>query len=398
MPRAFTGSCKVAMVGYAQSQIYRRADVPLSALTLKACRDAIEDAGLRPEQIDGLSTTPALPAGGSHNDVDGIDVVTVNYVAEHLGLRPRWWVNHQGSGGMITSSLAHAVNAVAAGGANYVLVHRALHNPSGRYHGNASTQAPGTRQWTAPYGYAGPAAGVGIQYMDYMQRYGATREEMATLVVQIRKNAQKIPEAYWYGTPLTTEDYLSARMIGDPISILDCDLPVDAVAAFVLTSAERAKDTKHRPVYIAGYTQGQPSYPQTFHTLDDVMEGGLHNAQKLWDNTGLTAKDIDVPQIYDGYTPLTYFWLETLGFCPIGEAHRFIQGGAIDVDGKFPLLSGGGNQGNGRLHGVPHARECYLQLSQRAGDRQLAKATIGIGCQAWPDRGGAIVYTAEPLS
>ena len=392
----FGGQCKVAMVGYAQSRIYRRAPVPLGALTLKTCADAIADAGLRPEQIDGLSTTASLPAAGAHTNIDGMDIVTSGYVGEHLRIRPRWLVNHQGGGGAITSAVVHAVNAIAAGAVDYALVHRALHNPPGRYHQNPLTRASQAAQWTAPYGKWG-VANIALHYMEYMQRYRATREEMATLAVTVRQNVQNNPMAYWHGTPLTVEDYMNARPIADPISLLDCDIPIDAAAAFVLTSAERARDLRHKPVYIAGYVQGQPSNTRAFRTLDDIMEGGMETGKTLWESAGLGPEDVDVPQPYDGFTPLVYFWLESLGFCPRGEAHSFIQGGAIDVKGRFPLLSGGGNQGNGRLHGVSHLLECYLQLSRRAGGRQLAQATVGLACQAYPDNGGAIVFTAEPL-
>ena len=149
-------------------------------------------------------------------------------------------------------------------------------------------------------------------------------------------------------------------------------------------------------MYVAGYVQGQPSFRQGFRTLDDLMEVGGESATILWENSGLGPEEIDVPQLYDGFSPLTYLWLECLGYCPIGEAHRFIQGGTIDVAGKFPLLSGGGSLGHGRLHGIAQMRECYLQISRRAGNRQLARTNAGIACHAFPDTGGAVVYTAAP--
>jgi acetyl-CoA acetyltransferase len=119
---------------------------------------------------------------------------------------------------------------------------------------------------------------------------------------------------------------------------------------------------------------------------------------RLWEQSGLTAADIDVPQLYDGFSPFIWFWLEALAFCPVGEAHRFVQDGGINRDrGGLPVLSGGGALGNGRMHGVPQMLECYLQLSKRAGERQLPKSDVGLACHSSPHFGGAVLYTAEPL-
>ncbi len=396
MKTRFSGRGKVAIVGFAQSEVSRRGSMPLGSLTLEACARAIEDAGLQREQIDGLSTGPMMPAFGEHTNIEGVDTVTCRFVAEYLGIRPRWYNNFSGIG-QISSSVIMAVNALAAGGCDYVLLHRSLHNPPGRYHGSPNmTQAMGPNQWTSPYGYSGPPVAMAMLYSEYMERYGATREEMATLILQLRNNVQNDPTAYWHGQPLTKEDYIDSRIIADPMSILDCDIPVEVASAFILTTADRARDLKHKPVYVAGYVQGQPSFRQGFRTLDDLMEVGGESATILWENSGLGPEEIDVPQLYDGFSPLTYLWLECLGYCPIGEAHRFIQGGTIDVAGKFPLLSGGGSLGHGRLHGIAQMRECYLQISRRAGNRQLARTNAGIACHAFPDTGGAVVYTAAP--
>jgi acetyl-CoA acetyltransferase len=392
----FTARGKVAVVGYAQSPIQRRASVPLGALAVETCLKAIADAGLKREQVDGFTTGSLLPAASAHTNIDGVDIVTANWLQQRLAIRPRWTCGFMG-GGQLPGAVILAIDAIAAGAADYVLVHRALYNPPGRYHENPMREAPGSAQWSAPYGFWGPPVMMALPYMQYMQRYGARREDMATLLVQIRKNAARIPWAYWYDKPITREDYLNARMVADPMSILDCDIPVSAVTAFVLTSAERARDLPHKPVYVAGYAQGLPRGAQPYATADEIIDGGEELARNLWENSGLSRDDIDVPQLYDGFAPLVYFWLESLGFCPRGEAHRFIQGGRIAADGPFPLLSGGGSLGNGRVHGVPHMLECYLQLAQRAGERQLARANVGIACHSFPHIGGAVVYTAAPL-
>jgi acetyl-CoA acetyltransferase len=231
--------------------------------------------------------------------------------------------------------------------------------------------------------------------MEYMQRYGATREDMARVVVALRGHATRIPWAHWRTKPLSVEDYMNARMIADPISVLDCDIPVNGVAAFVLTSPERAQDAPHRPVYVAGYALGNLLEPGTLWSLEHCQAAGEQAAADLWQRSGLTHADIDLPQLYDGFSPLTYLWLEALGYCGRGEAHLFLREQSERGDlGRF--FSGGGSLGNGRMHGAAQMLECYLQLSRRAGERQR-DARTALACFSHPHSGGVVAYSAEKL-
>jgi acetyl-CoA acetyltransferase len=391
---------KVAIVGYAHSQVRRRAEQSLGALTVETARAAIADAGLRLEQIDGFVSSSLLPSAGGQIAEDGVSTVSSAWLAQHLGANPRYVAGFEGIG-QITGSVGIAVNAVASGAADYVLFHRALHNPAGRYHANPMREARGPQQWTAPQGFFGPLAMIALPYNEYLQRFGATRESMAAVVVEARKNGARIPWSYWHDKPLSTDEYLSAPMLFDPVCRYDCDIPVDGVATFVFTSAERAKDLPHPPVYVAGYAAGTPTRRRLpLHwPLDDILDGGAHTARQLWAHAGITTEDVDLPQVYDGFSPFVWFWLEVLGFCPPGEAHRFVAAGGIDSDrsGGIPALSGGGALGNGRMHGIPQMLECYLQLARRAGDRQRDKATIGLACHSSPHFGGAVAYSSEPF-
>jgi acetyl-CoA acetyltransferase len=240
-----------------------------------------------------------------------------------------------------------------------------------------------------------------LNYMEYQQRYGCTRADMATLVVQLHQNVQAIPQAYWSGQELTFDDYMSCRVIAEPMCLFDADIPVDGSGSVVLTSAERAKDLAQQPVYVtawAGSRMRRPWPVGTVDTLDEQYDRGFDVGRQLWSQSGWRPEDVRVVQTYDGFVPMTLFWLETLGVCPVGEAWQFIQGGRIDPKGEFPLLSGGGNQGWGRLHGFPHVFECYLQLAGRAGDRQIADATTGLSSFSFPDQAGgrAILYSNDP--
>ncbi len=399
MTHRFTARSQVAIVGYAQTPIVRHAPVPLGSLALDTALAAIADAGLTKDDIDGFTTGSLLPTSGSHASVDGVSIVTANWLAEQLGINPRFCAGFQGFG-QIPGSVTMAVNALATGAADYVVLHRALHNPpKGRYHGNPMIHAAGAMQWTAPQGYFGPLTMIALPYNEYLQRYNASRDAMAAVLVEARANGSRIPWSYWHDRPITAQDYLDARVIADPIGVLDCDIPVDGVAAFVLTRADRARDLPNRPVYVAGYAMGSPRRPRlpVHWPLDDIMEAGFEVARRLEEASGLSLREVDVPQLYDGFSPFVYFWLEALGICPVGEAHRFVQDGGIRTDGGVPVLSGGGALGNGRMHGVPQMLECYLQLAQRAGERQLPKATIGLACHSSPHFGGAVMYSAEPL-
>ena len=395
----FAARNQVAVVGYAHSPIERHSARTLGAITVDTALAAIADAGLGREQVDGFVSGALFPTAGDHAVEDGVSTVSSPWLAEHLGANPGYVAGFQGYG-QIPGSVALAVNAIVSGAADYVLLHRALHNPAGRYHGHPMREARGPAQWTVPQGWFGPVGTIALAYNEYLQRYGASREAMAAVLVEARKNGARIPWSHWHGRPLTADEYLSAPLIADPICRYDCDIPVDGAAAFVLTRAERARDLPHKPVYVAGYASGLPPKRRlALHwPLDDIMTAGTEVARRLWSNAGIGPADVDLPQVYDGFSPFVYFWLEALGLCPVGEAHAFVQDGGIDCDtaSGLPVLSGGGALGNGRMHGIPQMLECYLQLSGRAGDRQRNDATVAVACHSSPHLGGAVAYTTTP--
>ncbi len=399
MSPRFRAGGQVAIAGYAHSQVRRHAGRPLGALAVEAARAAIADAGLELRDIDGFVTAPLFPTSGAHTAEDGVSTVSADWLAGALGAAPRYTAGFQGVG-QLPGAVALAVGAIAGGAADCVLLHRALHNPAGHYHGSARHEVGGLQQWTVPQGFFGPLPMIALPYNEYLQRYGADHESMASVVVEARKNGARIPWSYWYQRPLTAMEYLASPMVNDPVRRLDCDIPVDGVAAFVLTSAERARDLPHRPVHVAGFASSPPPPPRLpLHwPLDDIMAGGAETARRLWEHAGVGPGEVDLPQVYDGFSPFVWFWLESLGHCPAGEAHRFVQDGGIDSDapGALPVLSGGGAIGGGRMHGVPQMLECYLQLAGRAGPRQRAGAEVAVACQSSPHYGGAVVYTAQP--
>ena len=397
MSTPFLARNQIAIVGYAQSPAQRRSPEPLGVTALRTARAAIADAGLTVEQIDGFTSSALLPTSGEHRSQDGVSTVSSDWLAQHLGGEPKYVAGFQGIG-QLSGSLGLAVNALASGAADYVLLHRALSSPAGKYNDNPTTAFGGAQQWTAPQGFFGALPPIAMAATEYCQRYGATREAMAHVVVEARKNGARLPWSYWRDKPLTIDQYMAEPMICDPMSRLDCDIPVHGVGAFVLTRADRAKDLPHRPVFISGLANAYPMHNrlQLHWTLDDMMEAGRVQAERLWASAGFGAKDVDLPQVYDAFSPFVFIWLEALGLCPTGEAHRMIMDGGIDSDrpGALPALSGGGSLGNGRLHGLPQLLECYRQLSGRAGERQR-EASRAILAYSAPNFGGSMAFSNE---
>ena len=265
--------CKIAVSGVGYSKVTRSADIPLAAHALEAVKGAVADSGLQMADIDGLATYPELPATG-HAEVDGISVVSVNCMMAMLKLPALTWHIQVGTTN-IGGAVQQAVNALLAGVCKYAVVWRAMHNPRGTYQNLPGAYAAGAAQFTAPYGFGGPGQGMAVAYTRWLERNGQSREKMATLAVTQRKHTQHNPHAYFYGTPLSREDYFASRMVAYPFCLFDCDIPVQGAVAIVLTTADRARDLKPQPAYLAGY--GQRLHFEVagrIGSLSSYMEGG----------------------------------------------------------------------------------------------------------------------------
>jgi acetyl-CoA acetyltransferase len=392
----WSGRGKTAIVGVGYSQLTRNSQKPLGLLAIDACRAAMADAGVSPEQIDGLTTYPELPAQGAGSR-DGEDIVSVMYIMNHLSLAPdiRWYA--QIEAGMIASPVIEAVNALIAGACNYVLIWRALHQPRGHYGAWTSNRAAGESQFMAPYGATSIFQWHAMQWQRYMHKYGAKREHLATFVVNSRRNANLNPRAFFYTTPMTRDDYLASRWIAEPLCLFDCDIPVEGCVAIVLTTAERARDLRNPPAYIAGYGQNTSRRRTLFHyALDDYVACGQSLANKLWASSGLEPKDMAAAELYDGFSPSTLYWLEAAGFCKEGEAYQFIQDGRIALEGELPVNTFGGSLSEGRLHGMGHIAEAVFQVTGRAEKRQIPNAAAACAIDGSPMlRGSGLVLTKD---
>ena len=238
----------------------------------------------------------------------------------------------------------------------------------------------------APYGANSGIARVAFELQRYLHVNKATKRDLYQVAKTFRDHAILNPMGYWYGKkPLTEEEYLNSRFIFEPMCLYDCDIPVTGAGAIVLTMADRARHLPNKPAYITAFATHAEGYNQ------------------IWRKSKLSQKDIQVAQLYDGFLPFVWEWLETLEFCGRGEAKDFAKNGNMGLKGSLPSTTFGGSIGEGRLHGMGHIREGALQVMGRAGDRQVANVencmvTMGSGRVAW----AAIVVSAandrSPLS
>jgi len=345
---------RAAIVGTGYTPIVRHAQRSLGTIAADAALAAIDDAGLSRTAIDGYVGTPWGPAGSS-SQADGVGYVSAPYLASAIGLKElRFSVDIVG---LPSTALEIAVDALSGGLCNYVLLMRAMF--SGRSSPEPARErhrAAGPAQFTLPYGLSGGGANFALGLRRYMHEYGATREQLFAVVRAARRHANLNPNAYWYGRTLTLEDYLNARWIVEPLSLLDCDLPVTTAGALIVTTAERARDLRHRPAFVSGFAGTAPGRENVFEV------------------SGVERSQVAVAQIYDGYSPFVWYWLEQLGFCGAGEAPAFSQNGRIELGGELPVNTAGGNLGEGHFQGFGHLREGAMQIMGRCGDRQVADA------------------------
>lgn len=388
--------CKIAVSGVGYSKVSRSADIPLAAHALEAVKGAVADSGLAMDDIDGLSTYPELPATG-HAEVDGISVVSVNCMMSMLKLPHLTWHMQVGNNN-IGGAVQTAATALLAGLCKYAVVWRAMHNPKGTYQNLPGQYAAGPTQFTAPYGFGGPGQAMAVAYTRWLERNNQSRDKMVTLALTQRRHTHLNPHAFFCGVPLTREDYFNSRMVAHPFCLFDCDIPVQGAVAIVMTTAERARDLKPKPAYLASW--GQRLHFEVagrIGSLSSYMEGGSSSAKLAWERSGFTPRDVDVAQIYDGFSASVIYGLESYGFCGEGEALDFIQDGRIELDGELPLNTFGGSLGTGRIHGLWHIIEGALQASGRAGARQVKDVNVSfVGASAPIVTGTTFIFTREP--
>ncbi len=356
--------------GIGQSDIGRRLGRSGLSLTVEASLGALADAGLDRNDVDGLSTWP----GGS-GPSPGFTGAGVWELKDALGLNLEWFSGGSETAGQL-GAVINAVAAIRAGLATHVLCFRTVWESTAQTAerrasvvGSGDQRIAGTHQWMVPFGAASAANWAGLLATRHFHDHGTTRTQLAGLATTLRANAARNPKAV-LRDPMSIQDYLDARMISDPLCLYDCDIPVDGSTAVIVSAAESVRaDTAIGIEAMGAALRGRPYWDQ-YADLSSMAAGDA--AETLWRDTTLTPRDVDIAQLYDGFSILTLIWLEALGFCDRGGAGRFVDGGGrIALTGELPLNTGGGQLSAGRLHGFGHLHEACVQLRGAGADRQV---------------------------
>ncbi len=360
--------------GIGRSAIGRRLMVDPLSLTVDACLAAVSDAGLTLDDIDGLSTYPGMAGMGMSEG-------GVTAVEEALRLRPTW-INGGGDLPGPGGAVIAAMLAVASGLCRHVLCFRTVWESTFATlrlgsAGDGRVSGP-LMEWRAPFGAMSAANWIGMNANHYLHRYGATREMLGWIALNGRANAALNPVAI-YREPMTMDDYLSARPITSPFGLYDCDVPCDASVAVVVSDASVAADLPKPAIRIEAVgTQitERVSWDQGTVTHEPQVLG---QSAHLWARTTMGPSDVDVAMLYDGFTFNAVSWLEALGFCGLGEAMDWLDGGRrIALDGELPVNPHGGQLSEGRTHGFGFIYEAMAQLRHEAGERQVADARTAV--------------------
>lgn len=354
---------KAAIVGIGQTEFSSRSGRSETRMVLEAIKAALEDAGLRPGQVDGLVrygvSQPAL---------------SETWVAHNLGVpNLRYWASIDFGGSAACAMVGQAAAAVHAGLADYVVCYRSVNGRSERRPGTSDTyqllkgQDPGFDNFVVPHGLTAPTQIYAMIARRHMHEYGTTKDQMGAIAVNFRANANRTPGAHMKDRPLSLADYHASPVISSPLQLYDCCLQTDGAVAIVVCSAERARDLRARPVYVKGAVQATMPEPQgPLHSLvvrPDITESSAQAAaRRLYAESGIGPGDIDVAQIYDCFTITVLLQLEAYGFCGRGESGAFVGDGHVALGGSLPVNTAGGNLSEGYLHGVNHILEGVRQV------------------------------------
>jgi acetyl-CoA acetyltransferase len=271
---------------------------------------------------------------------------------------------------MCPVALGHAAMAVQHGLADYVVCVHALNSRSNRIHYGGGEALGDT--YDAVWGMTSPGAYYALAFTRYLEQYGGSEEQLGAISVAFRKHASMNPKATMQ-SPITREDYRNARYLAKPLRLFDYCLVNDGAVAYIVTSAERARDLKHRPVYISSFTERITM--REYYVDEDLWYGVCQGmAKDLFEPAGVTTKDIDVIQMYDNFSLSALWGLEGFGFAPRGEGLDWIQGGRIELGGEVPMNTSGGMLSEAYLQGWNGHAEAVRQLRGEAGPRQVADA------------------------
>jgi len=375
-----------AIAGIGQTEFSKDSGRTEMRLAVEAVASALHDAGLQPTDVDGMVTF-------STDRNDEIEL------ARNLGIPELTFFSRvPHGGGAACGTLHQAAMAVATGMAKTVVVYRAFNERSWYRYGRVQIRQPAPTadvvhySWILPFGLSTPASWVAMFTQRYMHEYGASSEDLGRVAVADRRHAATNPDAFFYQQPITLDEHQASRWIVEPLRMLDCCQESDGAVAVVVTSSARARDLRQPPAVIEAVAQGA-AYAQWMMTsyyrdvISDLPEMGLV-ARQLWSQSGLGPDDIDVAILYDAFTPMVLIQLEEFGFCARGEAPAFVRDGGIEIGGRLPINTNGGQLGEAYIHGMNGITEAVRQLRGTAVNqidgaaRVLATAGTGVPTSA----------------
>jgi acetyl-CoA acetyltransferase len=348
-----------AIVGIGSTEFSKSSGRSELQLATECVKTALDDAGIPPADVQGMVTF-------------SLDTSEEIEIARSVGIRDLRLFSRIPHGGGAACSIVHqAAMAVATGTADVVVCYRALNGRSGMRYGFGVAQGPTTSDlihwsWYLPFGLMTPAGWVAMFAQRYMHAFGVTSEDFGRVSVVTRKYAATNPAAYFHGRPITLEDHQKSRWVVEPLRLLDCCQESDGGTAVVVTSVERARDLRQRPAVIRGVSQGA-AWDQEVMTsfYRDDMTGVPEIrlvAEQLWEMSGLRPDDVQAAVIYDAFTPIVLWQLEEFGFCKKGEAAAFVADGNLEIDGRLPTNTHGGQLGEAYIHGVNGVAEGVRQI------------------------------------
>ncbi|MEP4148807.1 MAG: lipid-transfer protein [Halioglobus sp.] len=380
---------KAVIVGVGNTKFSKDSGVSELSLAVQAIKTALDDAGLKPSDVDGMATFT----------MDSNDEIEVARALGCGGLN-FWGRSHYG-GGAATGTLHQAVMAIATGMAEVVVCFRALNGRSGHrfssgVSGEITTADAIHWGWYMPYGLLTPASWVAMFTQRWMHNTGVTKDALFEVAHSTREYAVNNPNAFFHGRSFDRAEYDAARMIADPLALFDCCQESDGGSAVILTTPERARDLKQPGVAVRGVAQASAPdqeqmtsfYREEFAAIPE-MEIAANNVYEM---SGLGPDDIDAAVIYDAFSPIVLWQLEAWKFCGFGESGDFALDGSLRADGRLPTNTHGGQLSEAYIHGVNGIVEATklvrgqsLNQPKKSVDHALVTSGVGI------PTGGAIL-------
>ncbi|MEE2663362.1 MAG: acetyl-CoA acetyltransferase [Myxococcota bacterium] len=359
---------RVAIAGIGYTELSKDSGVSTLTLAARAVLAALEDAGVAPDQLDGIAT---FRVG---------DSVSPSVLAQALGVRDlRWHLDQFGGGSVSHATVGQAALAVHAGLAETVVCYRAL-NARSEFRMGGTGRPPVDAvetQYQAPYGFFTPPQQFAMAARAHMQRYGTTHDQLGAVAVSQRAFAVSNPRAR-LRQPITLDDYRASRWVVEPFRLFDCCLETDGAVAVLVTTAERARDLRRPAVLISGAAWGSGQTLYSNRQPDPTRTAAADLAPRLYAMAGVGPADIQLAELYDCFTYSVLVQLEDYGFCAKGEAGAFVESGATCLGGSLPVNTHGGFLSEGYVHGLNHVTEAVSQLRGDAGARQVAGAEVAL--------------------